>query len=335
MTPRQRVQAALRHQSVDRAPRDCWALPYIRLFRSAEWEALQSRFPMDIGYLWAEDPTTLPPELERLRQPGTYRDEWGSLWEVAEAGVIGEVRQPALVEWSALDHWRVPDDLPDDARRRAADRQCRSRDEFILSPVSARPFERLQFLRGSEQLFLDLAEDPPELGRLLEMVHGYYRELVRGWAESACDGVFLMDDWGSQTSLLISPSLWRARFKPLYREYCEIIHRAGKAVFFHSDGHIAAVLEDLVEVGVDALNSQLFCMDLEDLGRRYAGRLTFWGEIDRQRVLPFGTVGEVHAAVRRVRAALDHGRGGVIAQCEWGKDNPAHHIAAVYEAWLT
>jgi hypothetical protein len=74
-------------------------------------------------------------------------------------------------------------------------------------------------------------------------------------------------------------------------------------------------------------------MDIERLGERYRGKISFWGEIDRQRILPYGTQNDVHAAVRRVRKALDNGCGGVIAQCEWGKDNSVENIAAVFEAW--
>jgi hypothetical protein len=165
------------------------------------------------------------------------------------------------------------------------------------------------------------------------MVHTYFCEDVDAWAKTTVDAVALMDDWGSNTGLLIRPDMWREKFKPLYKEYCDIIHRAGKYVFFHSDGHIEAIYGDLIEIGVDALNSQLFCMDIERLGQRYGGRLTFWGEIDRQHVLPYGTPDDVRDAVRRVRRAVDRGTGGVIAQCEWGKDNSVRNIEAVFEAW--
>jgi hypothetical protein len=67
---------------------------------------------------------------------------------------------------------------------------------------------------------------------------------------------------------------------------------------------------------------------------RFKGQITFWGELDRQQILPFGTPEEVRAAVRRVRAALDDGRGGVFAQCEWGIGVSAENVAAVYETWL-
>ena len=85
---------------------------------------------------------------------------------------------------------------------------------------------------------------------------------------------------------------------------------------------------------MDAINSQLFTMDIEELGRLYKGKVTFWGEMDRQHTLPFGTPDEVRADVTRVHQALDTGNGGVIAQCEWGKLDPAANIRAVYQSWL-
>lgn len=144
----------------------------------------------------------------------------------------------------------------------------------------------------------------------------------------------VMDDWGSQRALLISPAMWREHFKPLYKEYCHLIHAGGKFAFFHSDGHVRSIIPDLIEIGIDALNAQIFCMDLEDLARDFKGRVTFWGEIDRQYLLPFGSPEEVKDGVRRVRRALDDGRGGVIAQCEWGLNDPYENIAAVFEAWM-
>jgi uroporphyrinogen decarboxylase len=105
-------------------------------------------------------------------------------------------------------------------------------------------------------------------------------------------------------------------------------------VFMHSDGNIESIYPDLIEIGVDALNSQLFCMDIEKLGEQYAGKIAFWGEIDRQWVLPFGTTEEVRNAVKRVaRVLLKNKRTGVFAQCEWGVKDPKENIRAVFEEW--
>ena len=138
---------------------------------------------------------------------------------------------------------------------------------------------------------MDLAERPDGLARLMAKVHAFYLEEMEIWARTDVDALVFADDWGGQNGLLISPALWRELFKPLYRDYVEIAHRHGKYAFMHSDGHIAAILPDLVEIGLDALNAQLFTMDIEAIGREFAGKLTFWGEVDRQHLLPYGTPG--------------------------------------------
>jgi uroporphyrinogen decarboxylase len=333
MTGRERVKAALTFSHPDRVPRDLWALPYISLFRQDELDALLAEFPTDIGGIQMS-PGQSNDDSQRYGQAGAYTDEWGSVWRLAEPGVVGEVKQPAVADWSRLDHFSPPWDLVRNRDFSYANRMAEASDKFILSPCTARPFERLQFLRGTEALFVDIAYGTAEFRRLLDIVHDYYLEDIRGWCGTAVDGVMFMDDWGTNSALLIRPQTWREVFKPLYRAYVEMIHAAGKFAFFHSDGHIAAIYPDLVEIGVDAVNSQLFTMDIEELGRLYKGKITFWGEIDRQFVLPFGGPEDVRTAVRRVRDALASPAGGVIAQCEWGKDNPAANIKAVYQTWL-
>jgi uroporphyrinogen decarboxylase len=248
--------------------------------------------------------------------------------------VVGEVKGPPLADWRALANYKAPYEILEGAGFSTVDAFCAESDRFNLASTSIRPFERMQFLRGTEALFVDLAYEVDEVLRLRDLVHAFYLQELALWCETNVDGISFMDDWGSQNSLLISPRLWRELFKPLYAEYCRIIHDAGKFAFMHSDGHISAIYPDLIEIGVDALNSQLFCMDIEALGRLYKGKITFWGEIDRQHVLAVGTTEDVRKAVRRVRNALDDGAGGVISQCEWGLNVPYANVQAVFEAWL-
>jgi len=332
MTPRERLIRTLKHQPVDRAPRDLWALPGTVMDRQEEMQRLLARFPSDF-----EGPDARYGAGRRCRgtpnEVGAYTDAWGCTWHVAERGVVGEVKEPPLADWSALASYRPPFELLDEADLSRVEAACAATDRFVRAGTETRPFERLQFLRGSEALFEDLAYGPRQLRELLAMLHDFYCREMRMWAASAVDGVSFMDDWGTQTNLLIDPATWRELFKPLYREYCQILHEGGKYVFFHSDGHIEAIYPDLVEIGVDALNSQLFCMDIEKLGEQFGGKVTFWGEIDRQRLLPFGTPEEVREGVRRVRRALDRGRGGVIAECEWGIGVPGANVEAVFDEW--
>jgi len=332
MTGRERVIRTLNHEPVDRVPRDLWMLPGIPMTRQDEVDEMLRRFPVDFGapeYRYGDGRRCrgVPNEV------GAYTDAWGCTWHVAEPGVVGEVKEPPLADWSELGGYRPPFELLDEADLSQVSASCAASDLFMKAGTETRPFERLQFLRGSEQLFLDLAYGTRELRELLGMLHDFFCRELRMWAETEVDGVSFMDDWGTQTALLIAPEMWREIFKPLYREYCGILREKGKRVFFHSDGHIAAIYPDLIEIGVDALNSQLFCMDIEELGEKHRGKVTFWGEIDRQQVLPFGTPEEVREAVRRVRRALDRDRGGVIAECEWGIGVPFANVEAVFDEW--
>ena len=163
------------------------------------------------------------------------------------------------------------------------------------------------------------------------MVHDYYCRLLTAWAETDVDGLWHMDDWGAQQSLLISPELWVKLFRPLYRDYIDIAHDHGKKVFMHSDGYIIEIISHLIDLGLDALNSQIFCMGVENL-KQFRGKLTFWGEIDRQHLLPEGTTRDIEAAVRRVRENLWQ-NGGCIAQCEFGPGARPENVYTVFKAW--
>jgi uroporphyrinogen decarboxylase len=333
MTGRDRVIAALTHSKPDRTPRDLWALPFIPLFRERELDHILEAYPPDIGRPELS-PGLDDNELLKLSRPGRYTDEWGSVWQIAEPGVVGEVKQPVLSDWSGLNGFKPPWGSIRKRDFTHVNYLCDMSDRFMLSSVTARPFERLQFVRGTENVFIDLAYDTKEIRELISLIHDFYIEDVAWWAKSNVDCILFMDDWGTNRALLVNPEMWRSIFKPLYKDYCDLIHGAGKYAFFHSDGNIEAIFGDLIEIGIDSINSQLFCMDIERLGQYFRGKVTFWGEIDRQHVLPFGKPMDVKKAVGRVRAAFDDGNGGLIAQCEWGKDNSMENIEAVFEAWL-
>jgi len=344
MTSRERVIKALEFKEPDRPPRDLWTLPVVERFRKEEKEELIKKFPMDIDCPKFKPGISEVQKKSHLNRCTTYGyvgypkkgcyyiDEWGSIRYVAEDGVSGEVKKPVLENPSDLKHFSPPWEFLETTDLSGVDEQCEKSDKFMLSAVAARPFERMQFIRGSENLFKDLIREKDLVIKLRDMIHEYNLEHIKMWLKTKVDGIFMMDDWGTEKHLLISPALWRELFKPLYKEYCRLIHSAGKYVFFHSDGWIEDILDDLIEIDVDALNCQLFVMDIEKLGKRYKGQTCFWGEIDR-RLLYFGSPKEISEAVFRVRSILEDKKGGVIAQCEWGKGVPKENVEAVFEAW--
>lgn len=330
MDARERVKRTLEFSSPDRVPRQLWVLPWAVDRYKDEIEAIQKSFPDDIVTSPAFLKTPPLGKGDRYAE-GSSTDEWGCTFVNIQKGAIGEVKDPILPDWSRVDEVRIPEERLS-VGREEVNAFCRSTDAFVTSPCGPRPFERLQFIRGTENLLLDLMDRPPELELLIHRMQDFYRRELECWARTDVDALFFMDDWGSQDQLLVPPKVWQELFKPLYREYAEIARDHGKYIFMHSDGHILEIVEDLVEIGIDALNSQLFCMGVEEVGRRFKGKITFWGEMDRQYMLTKASEREILDGVKAMKDCL-YDKGGLVAQCEFGLAADPGNVRTFLEAW--
>jgi uroporphyrinogen decarboxylase len=330
MDSRRLVQKTLAFDSPPRIPRDKWILPWAEQNYPDVVQKLYKAFPDDIESAPAVYTKSLKTKGGRYKK-GPYIDEWGCMFSNPMDGAIGIVQDPLVKDWGDLEKFKPPEETLS-LDREYVNRFCQESDRFVLMGSFVRPFERLQFIRTMEQALVDLVEQPPELLELLDRIHQHYLKEVEVWARTDVDAVSVMDDWGTQSSLIASPDIFRKIFLPMYREYAEIGRHYGKRVFMHSDGQIMKIVPDLIEAGVEALNSQIFCMGVEELGRSFRGKLTFWGEIDRQNLLPHGTRQEVQQAVYEVWLHL-YDKGGVIAQCEFGLEAKPENVFTVYETW--
>ena len=99
----------------------------------------------------------------------------------------------------------------------------------------------------------------------------------------------------------------------------------------HSDGNILSVIPDIIEIGIDALNSQIFAMGLNNL-TKFKGQITFWGEVDRQNILPNYSRGDIANVVREIYSKL-YINGGIIGQCEFGPGAKPENVFAVFDEW--
>ncbi len=330
MTSRELVRRTLEFDRPARIPRQAWVLPWAEEHHP-DWVArLRREFPDDI--VAAPQVYTRPPRIIGSRYAkGLYVDEWGCRFDNVHGGVIGIVREPIIAGWDQLDAFRTPDDVLA-IDRETIDAFCHDTDRFVVAGTLVRPFERLCFIRTMEQALVDLVEGRDEFLELLRRIHAHYLLEVEAWARTQVDAIVIMDDWGMQDRCLVDPRDFRRFFLPMYVAYAEIARQYGKYVFMHSDGHILAILDDLIGAGVQALNSQVACMGTGELGRRCRGRLTFWGEFDRQYLLASGSRDEVAAAVRAFREHL-YLDGGVIAQCEFGLGANPENILQVFRTF--
>lgn len=331
MTARHLVLDTLAFENSSRAPRQLWALPWADIHHPQALAAIKADYPDDL--ISAPAFLRTPPITQG--DPcavGFYVDDWGCKFSNIQNGVVGEIKHPLIADedYADFDNLRIPEEnLSVD--KESVNRFCAQTDSFVLAAACPRPFERLQFIRGSQQLYLDLMLRPAGFLALLEKMRAYYRNLLEVWADTDVDALMFMDDWGSQRALLIQPALWVELFKPFYEDFVEIAHRKGKKLFMHSDGYILDILPHLVDMGVDALNSQLFCMGVGNLAP-YKGKITFWGEIDRQHLLPKGSRKEIEEAVGLVKQTLWQ-NGGCIAQCEFGPGANPDNVREVFRTW--
>ncbi len=332
MTSRELLHRTLEFRNTsERVPRDLWSLPWARIHHGPALDALIRDFEWDFAGPPVRYAQELPVEGDSCAV-GDFTDEWGCTFHNIQAGVIGEVKAPLVTgeEWEDAEKIHIPNEhLSFDPG--PVNEFCRASDKFVMAGCCPRPFERLQFIRGSEATYVDLMLRPPRMMEFLDRMHQFHCEQIEKWAQTEVDAISFMDDWGTQRGLLISPELWRELFKPMYRDYIAIAKAHGKKTFMHSDGHTLAILPDLVEIGLDAMNAQLFCMGVENLAP-FRGKLTFWGEIDRQHLLPHATLEEIDRAVDLVHDTL-WAHGGCIAQCEFGPAGRPENVRRVYERW--
>lgn len=334
-TSRELVKQCLTFEKPARIPRDMWLLPWAENHYPEAVNELKKRFPADFltsSYMYSPSPRAKGDPYK----VGEYTDEWGCVFINVQDGIIGEVKTPVIHDITDWKHIKPPYELlPQNPEKSYAiiSREYENNSQFILAGCCPRPWERYQFLRGTVNAMMDVMTPEEGGADLLTVIHNYYMKELEFWVKSDVDAIMFMDDWGSQNQLLIPPFVWRELFKPLYKDYCDLAHAYGKFAFMHSDGHILEIYGDIIEVGVDAINSQLFCMDMIELKNIAKGRITFWGEIDRQHILPNPDPQAGRDAVRQVASHLYAPEGGIIAQFELGAGANPETAIAVFEEW--
>ncbi len=188
-------------------------------------------------------------------------------------------------------------------------------DEYwIVGVVVTTIWEAAWALRGYEHLLMDFVTDPDLADRVLEIPFRYHLKAAEHLARRGVDMIWTGDDLGAQHSMLFSPATWRRFLKPRMAELISRIKAINPNVLvaYHSDGDIHEVIPELIEIGIDVLNPvQPASMDPAALKRQYGDRLLFWGSIDEQQTLPFGTSDDVRAETRQRIETIGEG-GGLI-----------------------
>jgi uroporphyrinogen decarboxylase len=257
-----------------------------------------------------------------------YTDEWGIAWEnVAYETKFGtghytEIVQHPLAEDGTIDTYQPPDPNRPELYTEAERVIKEHKDEYwIVGVTVCTILETAWALRGLSKTLMDFVLNPDLVDRLFDIPFNYHLTAAKKLVDMGVDMIWTGDDVGTQDRMLISPATWRRFLKPRMATFISTLKRINPdvKVAYHSDGNITPIIPDLIEIGLDVLNPvQPRSMDPDELKKAYGDRLCFWGSIDEQHTLPFGTPTEVEdEVITRLRTI---GRdGGLII-------GPTHHV---------
>ena len=348
MTSRERVVTALRRRIPDRVP--CFAEfspAKIEEFKLKYGEAeLEDVFPLDVRYIVPEERTIAAkyqryyPE-ELLHDPRFSISRWGigslkgSSYHFTK--YVSPLQGKDLEDVRTYPYPQVSDfDWQGFAQKVEHTHASGLAVAGLLPARGGAIWEPAWQLRSQEEIFLDMMDESELAVTLFDKVAALARELAQAVVRAGADILTTADDIGTQRGMVMSPDMWRRWIKPRLASVIAAAKTANPDVliFYHSDGNILPVIQDLIEIGVEILNPiQPECMDPAEIAARYGGSLSFWGTVGTQTTMPFGRPEEVKAVVKERIATVGKAGGFLIAPTHMLEpDVPWENIEAFFAA---
>ncbi len=296
-----------------------------RHYRNPEW---QKAHPTYIGSIRGVDNFLSGAGMTKTADGG-MRDILGCVWQM---GTTHHLTDWPLHE-PCLGSFRMPDLKPYfDAfvRPHWPANLTATTDQFRIIAHTFGLFERAWSLRGFEDFLVDLALNEAFVEELLEHLTEWFLQSIDLMAGAPVDAIFLTDDHGGQRGMLMGAEKWRKLFKPRWKRIYERIHHYGIYTIMHMCGDTTDVIPDLIEIGLDCMEScQPECMDIYGLKQKYGRDIRFWGGLGAQQVIPFGTPADVRRETRRLKQEMGAGGGFILAPAKApGEEVPIENIAA-------
>jgi len=357
MTSRERVSLALAHKEPDRVPIDYWASGEItgrllKRFGFSTLEQLLNRFDVDFRYI--DGPRYIGPE-PAVHADGSVEDHFGvprvrvSVGTGENTGAYLEAVNFPLADAKSIEEirdypkWPSPDWFDyAPVRQQVAAAQAAGKIVVFMGDRLNRcaQLKPAMYLRGVEQILLDLAQQPEIAEYIFRRLTDFYLEYARRTFEAAGAGLDIFmtgDDFGTQIGLFMSPAMWRRFLRPGFQAFTGLGQRYGCKVAHHSCGSIKPIIPDLIECGLDILNPiqpEARDMACPELKRLFGDRLSFHGSLSIQRTLPFGTPEQIRNEVRERFEALGPGGGFIFCTAHnIQADTPLSNVEALFEAY--
>ena len=366
MTHRERVLAALEHRQPDRVPKDLGSARVTGMVKSsyeklcaylgfgkpgAVVDRMQQVVAMDEEVLrfFDVDIRAVSPGLpdrggDTELGDNRYADEWGVVrrqppgchyYELEHSPLAGDITAQDIVRHP----WPDPADPGRFRGLREQARRMRDETDFaIMYNARFHPVHLTQYLRGFEDWYLDLGANHELFTCLMEAVTGIlieWNRLALCELGEYVDLVSFGDDVGTQDRAVCALPVYRRLIRPAHERFVRLVREHSKAkIFYHTCGSVYAYLPDFIDMGIDALNPVQVTarnMEPEKLKREFGDRISFWGGIDSQHILPRGTPDEVRAEAQRMSELMGRNGGYVLAAVHnIQPDVPPENVCALF-----
>lgn len=268
------------------------------------------------------------------QRKGYFTDPWGCVWHIASEGMAGNIVNSPLEKWDDLEKLKVPDITQADwgaqldwQKIKQNTEKIRQGDGLVRGELThGFMFQRIYYLRGFENSMVDLTANNSMLKHLIGIVLNRNIRLIHKWLEVKPDIMWFGDDLGMQGSLMISPELWRRYIKPCYKKMFSVIKKNGAYIYFHTDGYILEIIPDLIECGISILNLQDKVNGIDEIVKLCKGKVCIEIDLDRQKILPYGSFKDIEDHVREVIMKLGSKKGGLTLSAGIYPDVPLNNI---------
>lgn len=301
-------------------------------------ERILEALDIDFRHLWLASPDK---PKSKVNEDGTVTDNWNITWsKEGSYPVIFPLKGLSAAEIANY-KWPEPKGWNTDELRERARHYYEDTDYCVVAKAvldGAGILERCYYLRSIDDFFIDMIEDEDLVQYIIDKIVNIEISLWDMYLDAVGPYVQIIQraaDLGTQTSLFISPGLYRKYFKPAEDKVFTFIKSKAPHVkiWFHSCGAVEPLIPDLIELGVDILNPvQPLCrgMDSFDLKKKYGHKLCFHGGIDIQKALP-GTKKDIIREVETRIKALGPGGGYILAPANHiQKDTPPENVITMY-----
>ena len=267
------------------------------------------------------------------------RDGYGGIWRIDQRPWHLEAPPLSAPSFDGYS-FPVPETFYRPEWKANALKTCReNQGSFLVANLGWGLFERTWNLRGFENALMDAIAEPDFFEECIRRLTELYLAFVRYTADLPVDAIHFGDDWGDQRGVIIGADRWRQFLKPYWAKIYAATHAAGKIVMHHSCGSVAQIMPDLIEIGVDVLEScqpEAAGMNPYELKHRWGDKITFWGCLGSQSTIPFGTPAEIHAEVSKLCREMGKGGGFILAPAKaLQPETPTANALAVVEAFTS